>query len=236
MTSVEQADRQSDVTGAVLKGLIKASVFVLVMAAALFTSAWRLDWAMGWVYVGLCVASTVVGALVLPPELQAERAQARAGLKGWDIPLVIFMARIGPLSVLIVAGLDVRARGTAQIPLGIQIAALALAALGYALTLWAMGSNKFFSGVVRIQKERGHTVATGGPYRFVRHPGYVGAIMFNLATPLVLGSPWSFIPTLLVVGVTVVRTVLEDRTLHDELDGYTDYARRVRYRLVPGVW
>ena len=234
--SVEQPHGKSDVTGGVLKGLVKVGILILVAAAALFISSRRLDWVMGWVYVGVCVASTVVGALILPPELQAERAQVKEGFKGWDIPLVIFMARVGPLIVLIVAGLDVGARGTTQIPLALQIAGVVLAVLGFALTTWAMMVNKFFSSVVRIQKDRGHTVVTGGPYQAMRHPGYVGAIAFNLATPLILGSLWAFVPTALVVGVTIVRTALEDRTLQEELDGYKEYAQQVRYRLLPGVW
>ncbi|MFQ5875494.1 MAG: methyltransferase family protein, partial [Dehalococcoidia bacterium] len=99
-----------------------------------------------------------------------------------------------------------------------------------------MASNAFFSMTVRIQEDRGHTVATGGPYRYVRHPGYVGTILFQIATPLMLGSVWAFIPCGLAALLIVVRTALEDRTLHEELDGYKEYAQRVRYRLLPGLW
>ena len=99
-----------------------------------------------------------------------------------------------------------------------------------------MASNRFFSSVVRIQKDRGHTVVTGGPYQFVRHPGYVGGILSALGTALLLGSWWAFVPTGLLVCVIVVRTALEDRTLQAELEGYRDYAGRVRYRLLPGIW
>ena len=104
------------------------------------------------------------------------------------------------------------------------------------LLTWSMASNAFFSTVVRIQDDRGHAVASGGPYRFVRHPGYVAAILFYLVTPLMLGSVWTFIPSVLMVLLFVVRTALEDRTLREELDGYWEYAQRVRYRLLPGVW
>ena len=104
------------------------------------------------------------------------------------------------------------------------------------LTIWAMASNRFFYSVVRIERERGHTVATSGPYGYVRHPGYVGGILFDLVTPLFLGSLWSFLPAGFTVCVLVVRTALEDRTLRAGLDGYEEYARRVRYRLLPGIW
>jgi protein-S-isoprenylcysteine O-methyltransferase Ste14 len=100
----------------------------------------------------------------------------------------------------------------------------------------ATASNAFFSQIFRIQKERGHTVATGGPYRFVRHPGYVGTILFEIATPIMLGSWWALIPGGLSALLYLVRTALEDKALLDELDGYKEYAQKVRYRLLPGIW
>ena len=109
------------------------------------------------------------------------------------------------------------------------------ALLGTALIAWAMLSNRFFSSVVRIQKDRGHTVVAYGPYRFIRHPGYEVMSAFMLATPLILGSYWAFAPAAGTVALNALRTAL-DRTLHDELEGYTDYARKVRYKLLPGVW
>jgi protein-S-isoprenylcysteine O-methyltransferase Ste14 len=99
-----------------------------------------------------------------------------------------------------------------------------------------MLSNKFFSSVVRIQKDRGHTVVAGGPYRFIRHPGYTGMSAFTLATPLILNLLWALVPAAATAALTLLRTLLEDRTLHNELDGYSDYARRVRYKLMPGFW
>jgi len=108
--------------------------------------------------------------------------------------------------------------------------------LGIVVLVWAMAANKFFSATVRIQEERGHTVATGGPYRYVRHPGYVGWLMLTLATPVVLGSRWALVPAGITVILTILRTALEDRTLHSELEGYREYAERVRYRLLPGIW
>ena len=125
---------------------------------------------------------------------------------------------------------------TEGMPLALQISALALAALAYALVVWATASNAFFSQVVRIQDDRGHTVATGGPYRILRHPGYVATIIFELATPILLGSLWALIPGGFAALFFVVRTALEDKMLHEELPGYTDYAQQTRYRLLPSVW
>lgn len=123
-----------------------------------------------------------------------------------------------------------------QLALAIQLIALVLLVLGYALFSWAMASNPFFSTLVRIQGERGHAVASAGPYRIVRHPGYVGWIILSIATPLMLGSLWGVMPGGLSALLMAVRTALEDKTLLAELDGYQDYAQTVRYRLLPGVW
>jgi protein-S-isoprenylcysteine O-methyltransferase Ste14 len=108
--------------------------------------------------------------------------------------------------------------------------------LGYVLSSWALLENRFFSGVVRIQKDRGHQVVSTGPYGFVRHPGYAGALLAYLVTPVLLDSTWAFIPAVLMAGVVILRTALEDRTLQEELPGYKDYARKTRYRLLPGIW
>jgi protein-S-isoprenylcysteine O-methyltransferase Ste14 len=96
--------------------------------------------------------------------------------------------------------------------------------------------NRFFSGVVRIQIDRGHHVISGGPYRWIRHPGYAGGLLTYLATPVFLDSVWAFLPALFITMVLVIRTTLEDRFLQDELDGYRDYVKRVHYRFLPGVW
>jgi protein-S-isoprenylcysteine O-methyltransferase Ste14 len=101
---------------------------------------------------------------------------------------------------------------------------------------WALSSNAFFVATVRIQADRGQTVVSGGPYRYVRHPGYLGSILLHLGVPFLLGSLWALIPGFVAVLVMVVRTALEDRTLRAELSGYEEYAERVRYRLLPGVW
>ena len=238
-TSVEQPRRESGTTSVVLRWLIQTAVFTLIMAASLFISAGRLGWTMAWVFIGMFVAGQgIIGLVLIPsnPELVAERTQLKADKRDLDRVLAGLIVLYGPVSTWIVAGLDVRFGWSFQSPLGLQMAALAVAVLGTLLTIWAMASNKFFYGTVRIEKDRGHTVATAGPYQYVRHPGYVGGILFALATPLILGSWWAFIPAGLTTCVFVVRTALEDQTLQNELDGYRDYAARIRARLLPGIW
>ncbi len=169
------------------------------------------------------------------PELAAERRNVKAG-KSWDKLLVGITVLLGPMAVWITAGLDARFHWSGGASSATFTAGLAAAVLAAALIAWAMRSNRFFSSVVRIQKDRGHTVVDSGPYRFIRHPGYAGMAVFILATPLILGSNWALIPAAATVSVTALRTLLEDLTLHNELVGYADYARRVRYRLLPAIW
>ena len=173
--------------------------------------------------------------LRLSPHLLAERLGPRKGAKPWDTAIMSALG-LTQLARYIVAGLDQRYGWTGGVSRGSQVTALVLCALGCAVVVWATASNAFFSQIVRIQAERGHAVVTGGPYRYVRHPGYAGAILFELAVPVLLASGWAFIPSGLGAILLVLRTALEDRTLRAELAGCGDYARQVRYRLLPGIW
>ena len=218
-----------------VKALVSICVSLALTAACLFGSAGRLDWWNAWVLLGLSLVSGLAFTLGRNPELAAERRNVQAG-KNWDKVLVGITVLLGPMAVWITAGLDDRFHWSSTMSSLAFTAGVAAAVLGAALISWAMRSNKFFSAVVRIQKDRGHTVVAGGPYRFIRHPGYAGMALFTLVTPLILGSYWAFAPAAATVSVTVLRTMMEDLTLHNELDGYADYARRVRYRLLPAIW
>ena len=233
--SVNQPNGKSDLTSRVRKRMLQVVIQTLLIAAILFIASGRPDWVWAWAYLGVGVGILVINASVLPPELIAERGQVKEDTKGWDRVLAIFII-IPTLGTLIVAGLDERFGWSPQLDWAIQVVALVFFALAQGLFSWAMASNKFFSGTVRIQEERGHAVATGGPYQYVRHPGYVGYIASWIAMSLTLGSLWALIPAGLVMCLMVVRTALEDKTLQAELDGYQDYAARVRYRLLPGIW
>ena len=236
--SAEQRNGKSDQSRGAVRAVIREAMGVVFVAVTLFLPAGTLNWAMGWALVGLYAVWVAAMALILipkSPELLIERATRKKGDKTWDT-VILSIVGLTTIAKYILAGFDVRLGWTAQMPLTLQIAALVIAALGYALVTWAMAANVFFSKVVRIQDDRGHAVATGGPYRYVRHPGYIGTIAFELATPIMLGSLWALIPGGLAALLFVVRTALEDRTLQEELDGYQDYARQVRYRLLPGIW
>lgn len=172
------------------------------------------------------------------PDLIADRANFSDidDTKSWDKILAPLVAVLGPIVMLLVAGLDIRFGWSTNLPLVLQVAGLVIVALGYSLGVWATVVNKFFSVIVRIQRERGHSTITSGPYKYVRHPGYAGRILANIAMLLVLDSLWELVPAVLVNCLFIIRIALEDRTLHEELKGYSDYAGRVCYRLLPGVW
>ena len=237
-TQRAQPKQKTDLAVAVVKRMLQVALTLLLQAAILFISAGRLDWAMAWAYLGVYAGIVAINALVIlpkSPELIAERGQTKENTKGWDKWLTTLIT-ILTLAMLIIPGLQVRYGWSPQVGWMVQIVGLVIVALGYGLVSWAMASNQFFSSTVRIQMDRGQTVASNGPYQVVRHPGYIGMMIYSFASPLALGSLWALIPAALVVGGFVVRTALEDKTLQAELDGYKDYAAQVRYRLLPGVW
>ncbi len=211
---------------------------MFLLAVLLFAAAGRLDWGWAWALLAAHVIALVINSLVLlprDPALVVERSQTPEGSKTWDRRMTrVVMVMI--LATYFVAGLDARWGWSAELPLGTHLLGLLGYVLGTVIWLWAMISNPFFSKLVRIQTERGHTVASGGPYRFVRHPAYAGYILLTFGTVLLLGTLGALIPAAGVGVVYAWRTALEDATLQAELDGYRAYAARVRYRLLPGVW
>jgi len=221
--------------------MLRTLAMLSVASLVLLLVSGRWDWKWGWVYVIWSILAGIAtqGALAwLRPELWAERLGSleKHNAKTWDRWIVPVISFFGPLVIILVAGLDVRFGWTPTWPKGLPWIGLAGILTGYGLGTWALFANPFFSGVVRIQTERGHHVVSGGPYRLVRHPAYAGNLVYYLAVPLMLGSLWAIIPAMLVSGLMIVRIALEDRVLQEELYGYAAYATRVRYRLLPGVW
>jgi protein-S-isoprenylcysteine O-methyltransferase Ste14 len=228
-----------EVKRGVVRYVLKEYFGVLFLALLFRGATGRWDvpsvWAVLAIYLGW-VTATVAVIAPRSPGLLAERAQrTHASTKGWDRWLLGLFG-LETLARYVVAGLDLRFGWTGPFPLALAIFGFVLSALGFALVTWSMAANAWFSTVVRLQPERGQRVADGGPYAWVRHPGYVGTCGFELGTGLVLGSWPAFALGVLGVILLVVRTALEDRTLRAELEGYEAYAQRVRFRLVPGVW
>ncbi|MDD5312816.1 MAG: isoprenylcysteine carboxylmethyltransferase family protein [Dehalococcoidia bacterium] len=222
----------------ILRYATREIIGVVIMGVALFWSAGQINWWPAWAAIAVMLAwitATFIVILRFNPSLLSERLGPRKGAKRWDTAILSIIG-IVQLVRYIIAGLDQRYGWTGGFPLAAQIAALAVCILGYTLVVWATASNAFFSQIVRIQSERDHKVSTGGPYHYVRHPAYAGAILYELAVPVLLASWWALIASGLTVILLVLRTILEDRTLQAELTGYAEYARQVRYRLFPGIW
>ncbi len=220
-----------------LRAVIQVSLFYLSFAAILFGAAGTLNWPMAWAFLGIHLAFAVATMMLADPGLIDERTRIRSGTKGWDLAFVGACILLFFPITLLIAGLDTgRFQWSPPLPMALQMLALVVFAAGMAFSCWAMVCNKFFAPFVRIQVDRGHYVVTQGPYAYVRHPGYAGAIVAVVALPVALGSLYAFIPTLLGLGLLVVRTCLEDGTLRAELSGYAEYASRVRWRLLPGLW
>ena len=216
-------------------------VMYLLIPLILFLCGGELGWWQAWIYALLIVASGIGGRIWVEqrhPGLMAER-QNREKIKSakvWDKVLAPLMALSLVFPMVIVAGLDHRFDWSFPFPLWLIVIGFILISVGYAFATWAFAENRFFSSVVRIQTDRGHTVCDSGPYRFVRHPGYAGNILPLPGIVLALGSVWALIPAAFALIILVIRTVLEDKTLQEELPGYRDYARQVHYRLIPGIY
>jgi len=218
--------------------ILRTAVTLLILLALMFVPAGRLDWGEGWLFLGAYLAWTTAMVLWMrraDPGLYAERQRSASHAEGWD-RVVLSLIVAGYVATVVVSGLDSGRFGWSRVPLGARLAAWAVLLGAMALVAWTMRTNTYLSGWARIQRERGHRVVVDGPYRGVRHPMYVGAMVASLALPLVLGSWWGLVPTAAVEVAFVLRTALEDRMLRRELAGYQAYASRVRWRLLPGVW
>jgi protein-S-isoprenylcysteine O-methyltransferase Ste14 len=231
------SDQQRTITPRVIVQLL---FFIVLMPFLPLLISGQWDWWEAWVYAILSILGFVISRVLAArrhPDLIAERARTlqQENTKPWDKILAPF-AGIGGGLVLVVAGFDARFDWPPTFSLPVIILSLVIILAGYALGSYALIENRFFSGVVRIQTDRGHQVVSSGPYRWVRHPGYAGALLTYLATPFFLNSGWAILPAVFITVLLVIRTGLEDRFLQDKLEGYRDYVKRVRYRLLPGVW
>jgi protein-S-isoprenylcysteine O-methyltransferase Ste14 len=220
---------------------IRLVLAYLLIPAILLICGGDLGWWQAWLYSLLIVAAGIGGRLWAEhrhPGLLAERQNIEniRNAKAWDKVLAPLMAVSVAYPMVFVAGLDHRYNWSSEFPLWLIVIGFVLISLGYSFATWALTENRYFSSVVRIQTDRGHKVCDSGPYRFVRHPGYAGSILALFGIVLALSSVWTLIPAAVASIIAVIRTVLEDRTLQDELSGYRNYARRVSYRLVPWIY
>ena len=240
---VSQSDNQEAVQTMAPYQWIRLIVTYLSIPLILLVCGGDFGWWQAWIFALLFFVASIGGRVWAErrhPGLLAERERTRFGkipdTKPWDKVLAPLMGISLSFPLMIVAGLDHRFGWSPVFPTWLNILGLVLIAFGYAVAVWALGENRFFSSVVRIQTERGHVVCDSGPYRFVRHPGYAGNALPLPGIVLALSSVWTLIPAAVALIITLIRTSLEDRTLQNELPGYSDYAQRVRYRLFPGIY
>lgn len=221
-----------------VRAIVASYVGVLAFASLLFLAAGKLAYWQGILYLVLALVGATVNHLLTPPgsELTARRAREANLGESWDRRLLgaYFLVTV---VMFVVAGLDSGRFGwSGPVPLGVTVFGAVLMVSGEVLFAFAKRENEFFSSTVRIQGERGHRVCDTGPYRIVRHPGYLGMLMSLLAFPLVMNSYWAFVPAMVAATLLVVRTALEDRFLMAQLSGYEEYAIKTKWRLMPGVF
>jgi protein-S-isoprenylcysteine O-methyltransferase Ste14 len=220
------------------KLFVRSLAGTLFFLLILFFCAGRITYWQGWLYATVNILCLLINALGLSSneELAEERSSVRTGAKGWDKKILGISALV-LIITYVTSGFDT---GRFLWSPGVHWCVNALGVLfiltGEVFFFSAQKENRFFSSVVRIQTERGHSVCDTGVYRIVRHPSYLGMIITALGIPLTLGSFWSFIPAAVSILLTILRTSLEDKTLSEELNGYREYAVKTRYRLLPGVW
>lgn len=238
--SSKTVNKQEAQAVSILQWIRLVGVYLLI-PLILFICGGNLGWWQAWIYSLLILAAGIGGRIWAEqrhPGITAERQSKESfqDAKAWDKVLAPLMAVSISYPLVIVAGLDHRYNWSPEFPLWLSVAGFIFIAFGYAFATWALVENRFFYSVVRIQKDRGHEVCDTGPYRFVRHPGYAGNMLAVFGIALALGSVWTLIPAVVATIITVIRTVLEDQTLQEELPGYPDYAKRTPYRLIPGVF
>ncbi|HKJ26415.1 MAG TPA: isoprenylcysteine carboxylmethyltransferase family protein [Anaerolineales bacterium] len=225
---------------AVAKGKIifRILIYLVFLGIVLFLLAGTIQWTMGWVFLAVFGILTTFSAFLVPvnEEMKEERTKLKEDVKQWDKYLAGIPSLLFPLGFTVVGALDYRFGWSGGFPLWLTMVAIIIGMAGYMFSGWAAKVNRFYARFVRIQTERGHHAITNGPYQVVRHPGYAGLIVYCLAAPVMLESYWAFVPVGLIVVILVVRTALEDKTLIEELPGYSAYIQQTRYRLIPGIW
>jgi protein-S-isoprenylcysteine O-methyltransferase Ste14 len=220
------------------KAIAYAVGLPLGLLALVFLPVGRLDWLPGWYFIGFVGIAYGASALILArvnPAIYRARSRFQPGTKRWDLVLLWLMLPAMVAEVPL-ATFDAGRMAWSAVPLSVVILGYVLLGAGIAVSAWAQAVNRFFEPGVRIQRERGQNVISSGPYALVRHPGYVGALMMFAGIALALASWWALVPAAWAGAVLILRTSWEDALLQAELDGYADYARRVRFRLVPGIW
>jgi protein-S-isoprenylcysteine O-methyltransferase Ste14 len=212
---------------------------LVFIGAILFGTAGTFNWPEAWVYIVIQFgwsAALTVWLWSHDPELLKDRLKfTKKSAKRWD-KVLGFASMPFYIPYLVIPGFDAVRCQWSHVPLGVKVICFGLVTASFIWITWIMKENTFLSRFVEIQEERGHKVITTGPYKFIRHPMYIGATIILLSLPVALGSLYALIPAAFCVVFVIIRTYLEDKTLHKELEGYVEYAQKTKYRLLPGIW
>ncbi|MGA2796555.1 MAG: isoprenylcysteine carboxylmethyltransferase family protein [Thermoguttaceae bacterium] len=222
---------------ALRRGILWSDGFILLIAFSILSTG-RLGWMRGWIFLAVYILLAVATLSYLwrvNPEVIVARSAHHRDTKSWDKVLLLLFVFLF-IAMFQVAAIDEGRFHWSAVPLWLCVAGYILLLIRTAGNVWVLSVNKFAELSVRIQTDRSQKVIVIGPYAIVRHPIYSATFFFYTGIPLALGSYWAFIPAAISVLLVIVRTALEDRMLQNELAGYKDYAARVRYRLVPGIW
>lgn len=219
----------------IIRRLIQVLVILVIQLFLVFIAAgtFKLVWVFAFIACSFLIL--IINFIVVPLDVIKERGSKKKNVKKWD-KIISGINAAPSLGLYIVSGLDLRFKWTGSISVWIHVVGLILLFSSSMLFTWSMVSNSFFSTMVRIQDDRNHTVASEGPYKYVRHPGYVAFILMSISTPLIFGSLYALICSLMTLILMIIRTNLEDKTLQKELDGYEAYTLQVKYKLIPYLW
>lgn len=220
--------------------IIQILIVVVLIPLLPLLISWHWSWWEAWVNALICIGGFAISRILAArknPDLIAERAKMlqHDDAKSWD-KILAPLVSLGSGFMFVAAGLDAVFHWSSPFGLPVKLIALLVILAAFAFSSWALLENRFFSVMVRIQTDRGQYVISTGPYAWIRHPGYLGALVTYIAMPILLDSIWALLPAFILVIALIARTALEDKTLQAELPGYADYARKVHYRLLPGVW
>lgn len=218
--------------------LIRVAFQIIIGIILFFVTAGKITYHRGWIYFVTYSFSTIIGLIYLSkynPEVLNERAKDRKNTEQWDKILLGLYVLLAFFAIYIIAGLDIRFNWS-YIPMFYTYPSLVITILASILGVWAMSSNANFEATSRIQNDRIQDVCTSGPYKLVRHPGYLAIILWAIAIPFIFGSLYMLIPSLLIIVVIVIRTGLEDKMLIEKLAGYMEYSCKTKYRLLPFIW
>jgi protein-S-isoprenylcysteine O-methyltransferase Ste14 len=232
---IPHTEKQPNAVAGILKLARAVAIFPVVMASILFVTAGRLDWTWAWVYLGVNLANVLAVAPITirtNPVTIAEHDELKK-TQNWDVRSVIYLLAMY-IALPLVAGLDVRFVWARDLNIAWHVAGASVLAVGLGFASWGMISNPYTWSEVPVQ--RGQTVCSTGPYRFMRHPAYAGLILQALGVPILLGSLWALVPGIMAAVCIIIATSSEDRILQAELPGYQEYVQKVHFRLVPGIW